>query len=105
MRFAILLLLALAAIAGGITAFAGAGSMQSRGVAQDDIYAALVIGGLLSFIGILLVVSAFRVRRLVKQRKAEVDAGQASATVTGMMLGSELGDDSGDDFSDDFGGD
>ncbi|MDG2005424.1 MAG: hypothetical protein P8J20_19040 [Novosphingobium sp.] len=97
MRFAILLLLALGAITGGITAFAGAVSMQSRGVAQDDIYAALVIGGMLSVIGILLVVLAFRVRRTVKQRKAELDAGQTSAVVTGMMLGSDLGDDFSDD--------
>lgn len=96
MRFLLGLILSLGFLLFGlVTLGAGLEIMGAKGV-TDDAIAALLVGGLLSIVGVIIFVISNKAR---KRRKAgkKADYSEASATILGMSMVSDSFDD---DFSD-----
>lgn len=95
-RGVILILIGLGFFAGAATALAGVISMTSRGITGDDLYAAMILSGLLGLIGVGIVYTAFRRRSYMDN-----DGNAVPFVVMGQMLGDDIdGDDYGGDDSD-----
>ncbi len=94
MRFFIGMVLALGFIGAGVFPVVGGFSMIERGVTGDDIYAAFIIGGVLIFVGLLIMWMVIKSRK----KRSAIDPAELTATLTGIAVGSGYGEDFSDDF-------
>lgn len=92
MRFFIGIVLALGFLLTGIVILGAGFEMMSSKGATEDAMAALIIGGLLSLIGITIF---FAARGAHRKRKAgqKADPSEAGATIMGMAMVSDAFDD------------